>query len=264
MFRHALVVLTLAGLAGTAPAATWAEGLFDSLSHDFGTVPRGPVVTHYFHLTNTTGQPLHIASVRVSCGCLNASATRRDIPPGESATIVAQLHTDRFNGFWRKPMYVTFDQPQWSEVTIMVQAVSRDDVALAPESLAFGHIPQGTARDASVQVLLSGGNWKILQAKSDSDYVEPKVRLLRQDGGESSYQVTAHLRPDLPAGHWFTSIKIATDNPAIPQLSIPLTVEVTQPASASSKTTGTGQRKTNQPDRRTDSGAARQPVSQSR
>ena len=59
----------------------------------------------------------------------------------------------------------------------MVQAISRDDVALAPESLSFGHIQHGTAKDASVQVLLSGGNWKIVQAKSDSDYVEPRVRL---------------------------------------------------------------------------------------
>lgn len=259
MIRHALVVLSLVGFAGSAPAATWAESLFDSLSHDFGTVPRGPVVTHYFHVTNTTGQPLHIASVRVSCGCLSASATRQDVPPGESTTIVAQLHTNRFNGYWRKPMYVTFDRPQWSEVTIMVQAVSRDDVALSPDSLAFGRIAQGTPREGSVEVMLSGGNWKILQAKSESDYVKPQVRLVRQDAGEATYQVTARLRPDLPAGTWYTGIKVATDNPAIPELNIPVTVEVSAPANAGVRQASTTPRSTKQQERKSDAG--RQPVS---
>jgi hypothetical protein len=260
MIRHALVVLMLVGFAGSAPAATWAESLFDSTSHDFGTVPRGPVVTHYFRVTNTTGQPLHIASVRVSCGCLSASATRQDVPPGESTTIVAQLHTTRFHGYWRKPMYVTFDRPQWSEVTIMVQAVSRDDVALSPDSLAFGRIAHGTARDASVEVLLSGGNWKVLEAKSESDYVQPQVRLLRQDAGESTYQVTVRLRPDLPAGNWFTGIKVATNNPGIPELNIPVTVEVSAPANANVRQASTAPRQGKQKERKPDTGAGRQPV----
>src|SRR5208282_3490026 len=69
MVRHALVLVMLVGLAQAAPAAPWADALFDNLSHDFGTVPRGPHVTHHFTVTNTTGAPLHITSVRVSCGC---------------------------------------------------------------------------------------------------------------------------------------------------------------------------------------------------
>jgi len=237
MVRHALVLMMFVGFAGTAPAASWADSLFDSLAHDFGMVPRGPIVTHYFHVTNTTGVPLHIASVRVSCGCLSASATRTELAPGESTTIVAQLHTNRFSGFWRKPLYVTFDQPQWAEVTIMVQAISRDDVALSPEALAFGRVRQGTTPAASTTVQLSGGNWKVLGAKSDSDYVQPRLGLIRQAAGESAYQVTAQLRPDLPAGSWYTTIKVTTDNPAVSQLTIPLTVDVGPSLSVSPKMT---------------------------
>jgi hypothetical protein len=242
MARHVLALMMLVSFAGTAPAASWADALFDNLSHDFGTVPRGPIVTHYFHVTNTTGQPLHIVSVRVSCGCLRASATRSQLAPGESTTIVAELHTDRFAGFWRKPFYVTFDQPQWAEVTIMVQANSRDDVTLAPDTLAFGRVRHGTTPDASVTVVLSGGgNWKVLEAKSDSDFVQPRVRQVRRDAAEAAYQVTAQLRPDLPVGNWYSTLKVATDNPAMPQLTIPLTVEVGAPLSVSPKLTTLGQ-----------------------
>jgi len=241
MIRQALALLMIVGFAGTAPAASWADALFDDLSHDFGTVPRGPIVTHYFHVTNTTGRPLHIASVRVSCGCLQASATRTDLAAGESTTIVARLHTDRFSGFWRKPLYVTFDQPQWAEVTIMVQAISREDVTLVPETLAFGRVRQGTTPDTNVTVHLGGGgNWKVLEAKSDSAYVQSRLRLVRRDAGEVAYQVTAQLRPDLPTGSWYTTIKVATDNPAMPQLTVPVTVEVSAPLSVSPKRTTLG------------------------
>jgi hypothetical protein len=240
MVRHALVFTALLGFAGAAPAATWADGLFDSLSHDFGTVPRGPIVTHYFQVTNNTGQPVHIASVRVSCGCLSASATRTSLQPGESTTIVARLDTNRFSGLWRKPMYVTFDQPQWTEVTIMVQAVSRDDVNLAPETFSFGHIRHGGSPEASVTVAMFGGNWRVLDARSETTFVQPRVSQLRQVPGETTYQVTARLRPDLPPGNWYTTIKVSTDNPAMPQLTIPLTVDVGAPLTVTPKVTALG------------------------
>jgi hypothetical protein len=240
MVRHALVLTAFLGFAGAAPAATWADGMFDSLSHDFGTVPRGPIVTHYFQVTNNTGQLVHIASVRVSCGCLSASATRTSLQPGERTTIVAKLDTNRFSGLWRKPMYVTFDQPQWAEVTIMVQAVSRDDVNLSPETLSFGKIRHGASPEASVAVAMFGGNWRVVDARSETAYVQPRVSLARQAPGETTYQVTARLRPDLPPGNWYTSVKVFTDNPAMPQLTIPLSVDVGAPLTVSPGVTAFG------------------------
>src|SRR6266404_3700461 len=68
MVRYSLVILL--GLCSASSAwASWADGLFDELSRDFGSVPRGPTLQHPFRLVNRTGSHLHIASVRVSCGC---------------------------------------------------------------------------------------------------------------------------------------------------------------------------------------------------
>ena len=41
--------------------------------------PRGPTLNHPFRITNQTGQPVHIASVRVSCGCVSANALKDDL-----------------------------------------------------------------------------------------------------------------------------------------------------------------------------------------
>src|SRR5438093_10445893 len=76
MFRLSLVFMAGLWAAGAAGAGTWTDGLFDDLSKDFGSVPRGPTLKHHFRLVNRTMGPINIASVRVSCGCLTATVAR--------------------------------------------------------------------------------------------------------------------------------------------------------------------------------------------
>src|SRR6516162_2988609 len=85
--RFSLVVLLGLCTAGSA-SASWADTLFDELSRDFGSVPRGPTLTHPFRLVNKTNQRVHIASVRVSCGCTSAQALQTDLAPGQETAIL--------------------------------------------------------------------------------------------------------------------------------------------------------------------------------
>ena len=72
MSRYSLVLCAgLLWAASPAFAATQADSMFDELSKDFGSVPRGPTLVHHFRLVNNTKGPVNIASVRVSCGCVN-------------------------------------------------------------------------------------------------------------------------------------------------------------------------------------------------
>jgi hypothetical protein len=48
-------------------APTWAEKTFGPLAnraHDFGTVPRGEVVSHEFAVTNISAVPIEITSIK--------------------------------------------------------------------------------------------------------------------------------------------------------------------------------------------------------
>jgi hypothetical protein len=246
MARGTLVLLLLLAPAAAAGSGTWAEGLFSELSHDFGTVPRGPVVTHTFTVTNNTAAPLHIAAVRSSCGCLSGTVTRTELAPGESAAVVARVETSRFAGFWKKPLYVQFDQPQFAEVALMISATSREDMTLTPQALALGRVRRGGTADGSITVLLAGGAWKLVGASSESDYVQPAVKALRHDGGEAAYQVTARLLPGLPPGRWATTVWVTTDNPAVPRVSVPVTVEVEPALTISPKVIALGKVKQGQ------------------
>src|SRR5690606_791404 len=134
--------LMLAGAAALvmAPAAPAqpTDSMFRERVKDFGTVPRGPVLKHYFYLTNTADQPLHIGGVRVSCGCVTASASRGVVPPGESAAVIAQMATRRFTGAKAVTVYVTFVSPRYEEVSLRVEAFARTDLQIHPDTLDFG------------------------------------------------------------------------------------------------------------------------------
>ena len=240
-FRYSLVVML--GLCATGSAsASWADALFDELSRDFGSVPRGPTLTHPFRLVNKTNQRVHIASVRVSCGCTSAQALQTDLAPGQETAILVHMDTRRFQHTKNVTIFVQFDQPRWEEVRLWVQANSRDDVTVIPESLAFGTVKRGTAPAATTNIsFLGDGSWQVTGVKSDSNYVVPSVREIRRDAGEVSYQLTAKLRADTPPGKWYTDVWLQTNNPTTPRVRVPLTVEVAAPLSISPVTVVLGE-----------------------
>src|SRR5208283_145107 len=150
MLRYTLVLLAGLCLTGPGRAASWADAMFDELSKDFGSVPRGPTLVHPFHFKNTTGGEVHIAGVRVSCGCTSAYALKTDVAPGEEAAILAQMDTMRFTGAKTVTIYVQVDRPQWEEVRLWVQANARDDFSVSPDTLALGKARHASSPGATV------------------------------------------------------------------------------------------------------------------
>jgi hypothetical protein len=138
-----------------------------------------------------------------------------------------QLDTRRVSGLLEKPIFVQLDRPRREEVRLIVKANIRTDLILAPETLVFGRVKQGSSQDASVTVLFAGkANCKILDAKCASEYVKAQVEQLPEDSSGISYRVTAHLLPGLPVGSWYTTVWLRTDNPSLPRFPIGVTVEV--------------------------------------
>ncbi len=241
MLRYSLVLL--AGLAVTAPAsANWAEKMFEETSKDFGPVPRGPQLVHHFRLVNNTGTPVTISGIRVSCGCTSAYAIQGTLQPGEATAVVATMDTNRFVGSKAVTVYVTFGQPSFDEVRLLVQAYGRSDFAVTPDTLTFGQTRRGTNKTATATIVFYGTtDTRITEIKPESLYIKPEFKEIRRQDGEVAYEVTAHLRKDIPAGKWFADIWIKTNNPSLPQLRVPLTVEVESTLTAAPEAVAVGQ-----------------------
>jgi hypothetical protein len=241
MLRYSLVLL--AGLAVTAPvSANWAEKMFTETSADFGPVPRGPQLVHHFRLVNNTGNPVTITGIRVSCGCTSAYAIKGSLQPGEATAVVATMDTTRFVGAKSVTVYVTFGQPSFDEVRLLVQAYGRSDFAVTPDTLAFGQMRRGSNQPATTTIVFYGTtDTRITEIKPESSYIQPEFKEMRRQNGEVAYEVSARLRNDIPAGKWFADVWVKTNNPSMPQLRVPLTVEVESTLTAAPEAIAVGQ-----------------------
>jgi beta-lactamase regulating signal transducer with metallopeptidase domain len=104
-------------------AISWAEALFDKRAVDLGTVKQGVSAVGTFRMTNNGKHPVHISRVRASVPILKATASAHDLPPGESAFIVAQLFTDNLlPGKAKFVVHVQFDKPDRQEVALELRA----------------------------------------------------------------------------------------------------------------------------------------------
>jgi hypothetical protein len=242
MVRYSLLLVVGLCSTGPAAAASWADAMFDGLSRDFGSVPRGPTLSHPFRITNKSDAVVHIAGVRVSCGCVTAVPLQNELAPGQTTAIVTHMDTRRFAGTKTVTIYVQFSRPHWEEVRLWVQANSRDDVMLSPDSLSFGQVKRGSSPTASTTVtFLGNGDWQIQEARSESNYVQTTIKEERRETTEVAYQLTARIRPDAPVGKWYSDIWLQTNNASTPRVRVPLTVEIESALSVSPASVVLGQ-----------------------
>jgi hypothetical protein len=228
MWRPILVVLAAWFTAAPVFAASWGEALFDELGKDFGTVPQGPELQHFFHLKNNTGSVLTISGIRVSCGrCGGASFAKSQLNPGEETTILGRMYTTNFVGPKTIWIYVQISQPQFEEVRLWVQCNSRSDVTMNPDTLAFGQVKQGTRSSASTLITLNGNSQtQITEVDTSSDTVKTTIKETQRTDTQVTYQLTATLDANLKSGNWWGEIWMKTTDPALPRLRVPLTVNV--------------------------------------
>ncbi len=246
MLRYSVVLLAGLWTAGPAAAATWADRLFDELSIDFGSVPRGPALTHHFRLTNKTKQPVNIAGVRVSCGCVTATPLKTYLAPGEETAILAQMDTTRFSGSKNVTIFVQFNQPRFDEVRLTVQAVGRDDFHLTPDTLAYGQVKKGATPVVETTITFyNAAAIQITNVRSETNYILPTLKEVSRQPGVISYRLTAQVRGDAPAGRWYSDIWLKTNQQSIPQIRVPVTLEIESALSVSPDVVALGVMKLN-------------------
>ncbi len=64
-----------------------AEIKFETLRHNFGTIPEGPEAQYSFKFTNVGTVPLVLTDVVPSCGCTTPVWPKEPLQPGKSAEI---------------------------------------------------------------------------------------------------------------------------------------------------------------------------------
>src|SRR5262249_21581339 len=128
------------------------------------------------------------------------------------------------------------------EVRLWIQANSRHDINVTPDVLTFGPTRHGESASKATTITFFGGvPSDITEVQSESNYVQVKIGAARRGGSEVSYELTARPRPDTPVGKWYTDVWVKTNNPSLPRVRVPLTVEVEAPLTVNFTTVNLGE-----------------------
>jgi hypothetical protein len=228
------MVFAIAGMFGAvASASAGPADLFSEKEMNFGTSPKGTVLVHYFRFTNNTKQTMTVGNPRVSCGCVGAAVNKNQIGPGETGVVIAHMDTRRIpqaNVVKSVTIYVPFLAPTHEEVQLRVHTVTRDDLFMSPDKIAFGDLSAGKGGSMSTKVTFaSDPSWKITEATSTGGYVKADFKEDSRQGNFVTYEVTASVDKACPQGNWISFIHLKTSNATLGTLRVPVTVNVTAP-----------------------------------
>jgi hypothetical protein len=225
MIRRVAFAALLTVLVGSPAAAQqWAEKMFETNTHDFGSIARGAKAEFEFTLTNIYVEDVHIANVRSSCGCTIVSIKQPTLKTYEKGAIVAQINSRAFMGRKGATITVTIDKPFYAEVQLHSRVYIRSDVVFNPGSVDLGTIDQGQPVDREVDVNYAGrGDWQIVAVKSANPHISGELVQTQRASGIVGYKLKVHLDEKAPPGYLHDHVVLVTDDHQSTE--IPLAVE---------------------------------------
>lgn len=99
---------------------------FETMTHDYGEVPEGPVAAYDFMFTNTGKKPIIISSAQGSCGCTTATYPHDPIMPGEKGKIHVMYNTDNRPGTISKVVTVISNASEPTAILHIKGSVRRE------------------------------------------------------------------------------------------------------------------------------------------
>jgi hypothetical protein len=84
---------------------------------DFGKIPQGKPVYHYFEVMNSGKTPMVISNIQTSCGCTTPEWSKEPIPPGET-TKVKVGYNAAAEGQFEKIITLTYNQNLSKQINI--------------------------------------------------------------------------------------------------------------------------------------------------
>lgn len=192
-----------------------------------GEVKGGPPLAHTFELIHSgAAGTLTVTRIEAGCGCLRQSLTTGVLQPGESAKLTIEVNTltqpDGPNR-WQITVGYKIDTPgtppRTGELLLQITATLTREVSVNPPQLGFS-----TSGAASQVLSVSDTRSKplvVTRAAASSPHLAVEVGP-HQPGKPQS--VTVKLSENAPVGQTDETITLLTNDPAYPELRVPVRV----------------------------------------
>ncbi len=184
----------------------------DQPTYNFGTVPNTTEVEHVFIIRNEGSVTLEIRGVRPSCGCTATSASKQQIPPGDTAEVRAKLNLRGRQGRQYKTIFVDSNDPRTPTLTLAFEGTAQPDFKIQPRQIFWRRFGARAVVTGVVE-LASGGSarFNIKRVDSGSPYLTAVVV-----GEPPHIEVEIKTVPPLPKGPFQSRVVIETDHPTDP------------------------------------------------
>ena len=215
-------------------AEDWATKMFETQSHDFGTVARGAKAAYRFQVKNIYEEDVHIAWVRSSCGCTTPQIVKPDLKTFETGEIVAEFNTINHVGQKHATVTVGITKPFYTEVQLQITGTIRSDVVVTPGDVKFGTVDQGRDVEKAISVVYAGRNdWQIVDVKTVEPCFEVRMTETERGGGRVGYELKVRMTKEAPSGYVKDQLILVTNDAKAPQLFVDIDGRVVSPITLS-------------------------------
>jgi hypothetical protein len=204
-------VRELHGNEGSSSVADAPDIEFDQRAFDFGPIPRSKMVEHRFPFRNIGNRTLKILGIDTMCMCVTAFTTKVEIPPGESAEIVARLEPYKYEGTtpW-KTLGITTNDPNEQIAGVSVAAKIIDEAVLEPDTILLPHIQAGQKATAQTKLLQRGADELLIRKiESSSPNIQVNSSPLEED--DIGYLLDVTVSPEMPVGKFEEIVTVFTN-----------------------------------------------------
>jgi hypothetical protein len=216
-----MTTVVLVVLLATVGAAS-AEGpnmVVPEKVKDMGKVAQGDVLDVDFEIVNEGDETLEIKAVRPTCGCTVADFDR-EIAPGKTGYIKAQLETRDFSGPISKSILVMTNDPQEATTTLVIKTDVHPYVQVLPRPLVRFNAVQHEPMEQRITVVADEDvdDFKVTGVKSSVPFLLASAEPVAADqllAGKSpqQYEITLKMEDKPPVGPVNAVLEIETNHP---------------------------------------------------
>ncbi|MCU0689381.1 MAG: DUF1573 domain-containing protein [Phycisphaerales bacterium] len=202
---------------------------FDTAFHDFGNIDDDKPVEFKFTFRNSGIAPVTINNIRTSCGCSAATPDndKRVYAPGETGSMKVTFDPRGRRGEERKTVTIETDSLANPNIELRLRSLVVPQMLIEPTTIFFGEVPildQGRTQEFSIASRIAGFEIKGMTINHPQAKIEPigtdEVDMGGQKLKRNRYRVT--MPTGLALGNWNNALVIQTNNPAQPQINVPM------------------------------------------
>jgi len=220
-FRHCLRGILAAAFAIVPAAAALAspKAVVPEPAFDFGRVRQGQKIVHEFRIRNAGDAPLEFTGARMSLREMTCRIPPR-VAPGEEASIAVEWETAHLQGKVRGRATLLTNDPASPEIALVLEGEIHGALDVDPLPAIFLSVYRG--EDVRRELTLTSNEPRPVELRLESaPGAHFRASLETVEKGKK-WRATVRAEPGTAPGRYEETLRLASDDPAIGRVRIPV------------------------------------------